>query len=174
MRRDLRAANIHIKLGGIHGEPLKLVQAAVRKQNEAPRRRRDQGESYDEVWCVIDVEQPRPHDSLERSIALAGENGIDIAYVNPCFEFWLLLHQKDCHGYLTTKDAIAKMEELKCCYKGNKDFDPRHFIGEPQQDAMKRARRLEERHQGVPRLRDRNPGTNLHVLVGKLLAQARR
>lgn len=172
MKRERRSPNIHIELGGKHGEPYKLVQAARKRRSEAPRRRGDQGMEYHEVWCVIDIEAPRPHDSLEEAVLLARKSGIELAYANPCFEFWLFLHQKDhTTGPLSTADAIRKMKGLKCCYTASKDFDPRHFLGRPQQEAIRRAERLGKRYGDGVRLRDRNPGTDIHVLVRRLLAQ---
>src|SRR5699024_12075798 len=68
----------------------------------------------------------RCSDLLDQAARLAKQNGIKIAYVNPCFEFRLFLHQRDHGGdYLRTDQAIAKMKGLRCCFTEGKDFDPR-------------------------------------------------
>ncbi len=172
MRRRQRFSNVSIEVGPDHGEPYKLVNAAQKRRDSAPTRRGDQGTEYDEVWCVIDVEAPRAHDSLGEAMRLARESDINIAYANPCFELWLLLHQRDVGGYLSTTDAIKQMERLKCCYTDRKDFDPAHFFGDPQQKAIGRAERLHERYGDAVHPRDRNPWTNIHLLVRGLLDQA--
>lgn len=173
MNRELRSANISIQMGKTHGEAYKLVNAAKKHKEGAHRRRGDQGEPYDEVWCVIDVEAPRPQDSLEEAARLAARNGIEIAYANPCFELWLLLHQGEPGGgYLTTHQAIDRMRNLGCCYGQNKDFDPRHFSGAERSRAIERAQRLAKRYGKAVPLRDRNPWTNIHVLVSALLSEA--
>src|SRR5699024_8412314 len=119
MKKQHRFSNVSIEVGGRHGEPYGLVNAALKHRDSPHRRRRQQGGEYDEVWCVVDVEAPEPHGSLDQAARLAKQNGIKIAYVNPCFEFWLLLHQRDHGGdYLRTDQAIAKMKGLRCCFRG--------------------------------------------------------
>lgn len=159
-------------MGNTHGEAYKLVNAARKRKEEASRRRGDQGEPYDEVWCVIDVEAPQPQDSLEEAIRLADRNGIRIAYANPCFELWLLLHQREIGAYLTSKQACESMKALGCCYGKNKDFDPRHFSGEAQRRAIQRAKRLEQKYEESVPSHHRNPGTNIHLLVETLIAES--
>lgn len=172
MKEEYRFSNVSIKVGDEHGEPYKLVRAAQKRQNSTHRRRSDQGTEYDEVWCVVDVEAPKSHESLDRAAQLARDNGIKIAYANPCFELWLLLHQGDVGGYLTSSQAAAKMKALKCCYTEGKDFDPSHFVGQPQQDAIERAERLARRHESAAQPWGKNPWTDIHVLVRQLLKDA--
>ena len=101
---------------------------------------------------------------------MAARNGIELAYANPCFELWLLLHQDNPGGYLTTAQAIARMRALECCYGKNKDFDPHHFGGAERSQAISRAERLAQRYGERVPPHDRNPWTNIHVLVSALLA----
>ncbi|MFV2197702.1 RloB family protein [Nocardiopsis sp. LOL_012] len=171
MREELRFSNVSIRLGDQHGEPYGLVLDAKKRKESAHGRRREQGGEFDEVWCVIDIEAPRPHDSLDEAMRLAHRSGIELAYANPCFELWLFLHQRDHSGYLTTESAIAKMRGLGCCYTSGKGFDPQHFLGRPQQEAIRRAELLDKRHEGKGHPRDRNPWTNIHILVRGLLEQ---
>lgn len=172
MRAEHRFSNMSIEIGDRHGEPYGLVNAALKHRDSTHHRRRRQGGEYDEVWCVVDVEAPDPHDSLDRAARLAKENGIRIAYANPCFEFWLFLHQRDHGGgYLHTEQAIAKMKGLRCCFTVGKDFDPAHFMGSPQRDAIRRAEQLAERYEKGAHPRDKNPWTDIHVLVRTLLGQ---
>lgn len=172
MKKEQRFSNVSIEVGNENREPYQLVRAAQKRQNSTHKKRSDQGTEYDEVWCVVDVEAPQPHESLDRAAKLARQSGIKIAYANPCFELWLFLHQREAGGYLTSKQAIAKMRDLKCCYTDGKDFDPAHFMGQPQQDAIRRAEQLVKRHEDNVRLQDRNPWTDVHLLVRELLDSA--
>lgn len=172
MKTQHRFSNVSIEVGDRHGEPYGLVNAALKRRDSPHRRRRQQGGEYDEVWCVVDVEAPEPHGSLDQAARLAKRSGIKIAYANPCFEFWLFLHQRDHGGdYLRTDQAIAKIKGLRCCFTEGKDFDPAHFMGNPQRDAIQRAERLAGRYGKGAHPRDKNPWTDVHVLVRALLEQ---
>ncbi|MFF2329165.1 MULTISPECIES: RloB family protein [unclassified Streptomyces] len=95
LRTELRTLPVAICLGGEHGEPKSLVKAAIEHKKRALRSASDRWMEYDEVWCVIDVEAPVPHEGLADALKLAGQHGIEVALTNPCFELWLLLHFKD-------------------------------------------------------------------------------
>ncbi|WP_178378656.1 RloB family protein [Nocardiopsis flavescens] len=171
LKQEERLANVSIDIGPDHGEPYQLVKAAEKRRDSPHPRRREQGGGYDEVWCVIDVEAPESHTSLDRALRSARVGGIEIAYANPCFELWLLLHQRDVFGHLTTGEAVNLMRGLKCCYNNSKDFNPDHFMGEHQRNAITRAERLAKQHEGTHHIRQRNPGTDIHVLVRRILGR---
>ncbi|MFG2921818.1 RloB family protein [Streptomyces sp. NPDC048305] len=48
---------------------------------------------YGDVWCVIDVEAPRPHAGQDEALALAQRLGVKAVLTSPCFELWILLHR---------------------------------------------------------------------------------
>ena len=64
----------------------------------------------DQLWCVFDRD-----DNTNAQLKAAGEhadkNGYKIAYSNPSFEYWYLLHFVKHNGYL--KDSNAVIEQLK-------------------------------------------------------------
>lgn len=77
---------------------------------------------YDEVWCVIDVDEF----DIEPTVRLAKESGVRLAVSNPCFELWLFLHQEDYNstnyvdGY---DDAVARLRNYLPNYdKSQLDF----------------------------------------------------
>src|SRR3954451_12613066 len=43
---------------------------------------------YDEIWCVVDVD----NFDIGRAAESAQRQGVRLAVSHPCFEFWLLLH----------------------------------------------------------------------------------
>ncbi|MCX5502228.1 RloB family protein [Streptomyces sp. NBC_00053] len=115
LRTDLRSLPVAICLGGEHGEPKSLVRAAIDHQKRAPHSAGDRWTEYDEVWCVIDVEAPVPHEGLTAALKLARQHGVEVALSNPCFELWLLLHFKDMSGYCTSAAAQRALERLDTC-----------------------------------------------------------
>lgn len=64
------------------GAPLGMLDA-VRKQKNKGR--------YDQVWLVFDKDAI-PDEDIERTFREAERDSVKIAFSNPCFELWLLLH----------------------------------------------------------------------------------
>lgn len=70
--------------------PLSAIGKAIAAVETAERR--GPSFAYDEVWCVLDVEQAGENPQLEEARGLARENGFHIAWSNPAFEVWILAH----------------------------------------------------------------------------------
>ena len=68
-----------VVFGTVHGEPLSLVQAAVRHK----RREQRAGDAFSQVWCVFDVQCAGPRPSLGEAMELAERNGISCAVTCP-------------------------------------------------------------------------------------------
>ncbi|WP_419911928.1 RloB family protein [Candidatus Poriferisodalis sp.] len=144
--------------------PIKIVTGAAR----APRRNQHGGEGFDSVWCVFDVEQPRPHPSLMRAVNLARDNDIDVAISNPCFEAWLIFHWQRMSQPMTTAQAVSLRQQLDGA-KG-KRVDGSLYLP-MRQDAADHARRLAERHSTNGRvLPDDNPSSGMFTLLDALSA----
>ncbi|MRH93014.1 RloB domain-containing protein [Nocardia sp. SYP-A9097] len=112
VKGDLRA---QIKIGSQHGEPLGLVKAAVDHMDRAERCREDRWTPYDEVWCVIDVEAPQPHACLDQALQLAKQNGVGVAFANPCFELWVMLHFESVTAHHDSSRMQAVLEGKGHC-----------------------------------------------------------
>lgn len=172
IRRELRAGNVRIEIGRPRSDPYDLVRAAAEHQRNAPGRQEDKFEPYDQVWCVFDVEAPRPHATLDAALRYADKHGVRCAVSNPCFELWLLLHFGDQDGYLTTDEACRRLTSCECGYHHRikqLDYDSiRHRRG----DAVARAARLDQGYPEVTVVPDRNPWTSAHVLVKELFTAA--
>ncbi|RPK61044.1 hypothetical protein EES43_16150 [Streptomyces sp. ADI96-02] len=115
LRADLRTLPVSICLGGEHGEPRSLVRAAVEHKQRAPHSPQDRRTAYDEVWCVIDVEAPTPHDGLDEALELARQHEVRVALTNPCFELWVMLHFRNVTRYSTSDQAQRELEKLGAC-----------------------------------------------------------
>ncbi len=146
IRRELRDRPIEIVIGPSDGEPSMLVQDAVKHRDRFARKT---DEKFDQVWCVFDVEAPRPHPSLEPAIAAARKAGLRCALSNPCFELWLILHFEHCTvPGLSSADAGKRLAKLLPGYepRGSKSFAFAQVRG-GMASARERARLLHAAHQ---------------------------
>ena len=143
------------------GVPKSVVERAVELrrdgQNDA-RRSKDRFLRYDEVWCVFDVDE---HPRVAEAKQQAGDNGLEVAISNPCFELWALLHFQDraaninrhrvqhlCRNHMPGYEKELNYAQLETRYE----------------DTARRAWRLDHIHEldGRP---GSNPSTGVHRLV---------
>ncbi|MFJ8858611.1 RloB family protein [Streptomyces sp. NPDC102451] len=173
LKAELRALPVAICVGGEHGEPMSVVRAAIEHKKRAPYSSEDRRTEYDEVWCVIDVEAPTPHDGLDEALARARREGVGVALTNPCFELWILLHFMDVSGYRTSKGAQKALEELGIGgYTASRKHVDYESLRERFPAAAERAHRLRQR--GTEPGHTNNPWTDVDQLVGQLKAARQR
>lgn len=93
---------VQVQARGGKGAPKTIAKYAAehaRQLGISPKSRRarprDSFEESDEVWAVFDRDS---HDDVEQSILECCNAGVGVAYSNPCFEIWLLLHYKEFHA----------------------------------------------------------------------------
>jgi hypothetical protein len=164
-RRFLRNRLIQIEISTERGDPLRLVQNAVSAKVAAERlakRERDENLLYDEVWCVLDVDN---HERLTKARELANKQGIYLAVSEPCFELWGLLHYQEQRAYIECSAVSDALKHHLPHYAKQLDFDA---IRSDYPTARQRAIALDEQHArsgGTP-----NPSTNVWQLVDGLLA----
>lgn len=122
----------------------------------------------DVVWCVFDRDE-NTNAMLRNAGDMAEKSGYRIAWSNPCFEYWYLLHFTDHTGYLADCDAVIRQLQKKGRLPGyTKAADlyaellPKQ--GEAINRAKKRAEALLEGHESLLR-RENNPVTNVFELV---------
>ena len=122
----------------------------------------------DQVWCVFDRDS-NTNEAISKAAQLASKQGYKIAFSNPAFELWLLLHFFDQNAPVSDSAAIIRKLEsdggLKH-YSKSKDY---YSILKPlQPEALARAKRLITTHEanGYAILsRDSNPVTTVSDLV---------
>ncbi|MGV9311724.1 RloB family protein [Streptomyces sp. NPDC003691] len=174
LRQELKSLPVTICIGGDHGEPKSLVRSAIRHKDRAPGSAADRRTPYDEVWCVVDVEAPRPHPSFDEAVSLARKADVKLAVSNPCFELWLLLHLKDVSGHHTSAGAQAALEKAADWgyTTGRKHLDYPQLCG-PDRARYDRAKQRAEamRSRSSPGHRT-NPWTDVDILV-ELLRKGR-
>lgn len=64
----------------------------------------------DQLWCVFDCDDNKDSE-LQAAIFYSEKHGYKIAYSNPAFEYWYLLHFEKRNGYL--KDSATVIDILK-------------------------------------------------------------
>ncbi len=168
VRREFRLSTASITVVGLGADPSYVVERALADAS-----------GFDEVWCVFDVEAPKPHARLDETIALAtGATGrranLRCAVSNPCFELWLLLHFQDQHGYLDSDTAQHLLTRCGCGYDTKHKGITFAKVWPTHPDAIRRATELDRRQSADnPRVRDRNPWTSVHELVTSLIGLGR-
>lgn len=129
----------------------------------------------DQIWCVFDCDDNNS-DALRRAAEFAEQSGYGIAYSNPCFEYWYLLHYVQHNGYLNGASEVLRQIKLKGRLENYEKSQDVFDELQPQQlDAMTRAaKRLEQiKRSGVAVIsRDSNPVTTVHELVQYLNDQS--
>lgn len=125
----------------------------------------------DEIWCVFDCDDNRD-EALRAAAETAEKLGYGIAFSNPCFEYWYLLHFVQHNAHLNGANEVIRMLQSKGYierYAKNQDvFD---LLLPHQSEAIERAsKRLEQLYQDgiVVMSRDSNPATTVHKLVAYL------
>ncbi|MFE3183880.1 RloB family protein [Streptomyces violascens] len=174
LKQELKSLPVTICMGSDHGEPKSLVRSAIKHKERAPQSAADRHTSYDEVWCVVDVEAPRPHPSLDEALKLARQAGVNMAVSNPCFELWLLLHLKDVSAYQTSAGAQSALEKAADCgYTAeHKHLDYAKLRGPDGGRHAKARERAQKLRMGSEIGHRANPWTDVDVLV-ELLREAR-
>jgi hypothetical protein len=155
-----------VSIDPFRGTPISLVTEAVKKQQDEKRNeRRGRGRSYDEIWCVFDVDE---HPDLPRAFDLARRHGIFVAVSNPCIELWFVLHFEDQTGWIHRHEAQKKSRELLECGKVL-NANALDALFDRHEDAVRRAKGLHWRHIGG----DSPPGENPSSSVWRLIESIR-
>ena len=133
--------------------PREIVQHAVQLQAESRRKSKtDPLWEFDSIWCFFDRDD---HPNIPEAIIQARDNNINIAFSDPNFELWLLLHFQDQTAFLTRQGAAKGCED----YMPNYQKDPDLAMLCPRfEEAARRAALLRER-QNNNGLNRQNPWT---------------
>ena len=117
----------------------------------------------------MDTECRNDHPSWEPGVDKAKSNGLRLAWSNPCFEYWILLHfdrvGRSFNGYGGIKPHVSK-------HIPNYEKATDHFkILAPRIPRAIENSKLIHRTQwqNTPRFIDCNPATTVHELVERLI-----
>lgn len=169
LKRELRIRLVHIEVVPGGANPKTLVDCAVEKKQEAARearREKDDNLKYDEVWCVFDVDA---HEHIPDAKLKADANNIKLAFSNPCFELWLLLHFQDQRAYIERHPVQSACRGHMPGYDKEVPFDvvfPRY------REAVDRAAALDH-WQETRGCAGENPSTGIHRLTERIMELGR-
>lgn len=126
------------------GVPTTIVNLASEAKAKA-KRSKDSFSKYDQIWTVFDKDE---HENVEQAIATAKSRGIEVAFSNPCFEVWLILHHTDYDADEHRKETQKQYEALDKAYDsgGSKSIDLKSLM-EGYDEACRRAKRMRTRRE---------------------------
>lgn len=161
IEKKLSSANIKIVPGNICGSHPKNVVSYAKEErlNDA-----QEGVYYDKVYCVFDRDE---HTKIHEAFDMARANKIEIAFSNPNFEMWLLLHYQEQTAPITRQQVIKALKNHLPAYsKAAKNTY--HIVLDRQPSAISRAHKLRLRHRSNFENDLKNPSTSVDLLI-KLL-----
>lgn len=157
------------------GVPISVVQRAIEEKSKRivqARRSRDSFE-VSEIWAVFDRDQ-HPGLQVPQALMLAAENDIRIAFSNPCFEVWGLMHFS-CYGrpgHHHEVQAALKKVLAGYCHETNPRIDPLDLSESYETAVQNSARACEERcKEGRP---SGDPSTSVHLLTERIRGLGRK
>lgn len=93
MKRSFHSMVVDIEIIEGAGVPLTIARTAARAAQLA--RSQDRSQSYakrDEFWAVFDRDE---HPNIQEAISCCRNANVGVAFSEPCFELWLILHFQD-------------------------------------------------------------------------------
>lgn len=117
---DYGAGLVDLKIVPGAGVPKTLVETAIALRQKLIAEKRKSKNSFDacfRVWAVFDRDE---HPHVAEALQNAEEHGIDVAFSDPCFEIWPLLHLTD-HGSQDHRHEVQKkLSSLMPTYEHDK------------------------------------------------------
>ena len=146
------------------GVPMTVAEKATEEAQTRRRRRgkRDSFEEGDQIWAVFDRDA---HPRFEEAVRLCDQHGVEVARSDPCFELWLILHERDYDQPCDRREAQRELGGLRPEYdrdgaKMPDCADMVHRIEQAENRAEAQLRRREE--EGAPY---GNPSTTVFRLT---------
>ena len=144
---------VHVKVVEQGRSPSQVVDYGIKKLTAVK-------DSYDELWCVVDVDN---FEDLDVAARKARSSGVRTTLIvsNPCFELWLVLHFVDHQGHI---DSPAQSKKLLCKHRSGYDkkiVDFETVYAPGLADAIRRAKALDPTGEAT----HVNPSTNMWRLV---------
>jgi len=123
------------------------------------------------VWAVFDCDE---HPKISEAMELAAKHRVDVAFSNPCFELWPLLHLEDYGAQDGRQSLQSRLAQLMPSYKHDQealvDFDQ---IKDEVMVAVERARK-HVRARDLEACPLGNPSTTVGELVLKIIQNGKR
>jgi hypothetical protein len=150
----------------VEADPLTAVRTIVQIRTQDRRdTRRGTADDADVYGCVVDVDD---HATLAEAVELARSEKIAIAVSSPCFELWMILHERDQNGHLSTRDAERLAEQVFARSKPHGGEVMQRMI-DATSAALERARHLHDHHERNDGLITSNPRTGVDGLIRAMI-----
>lgn len=162
-----RGSSLRISWGTTGADPMSLVRAARVDVRAMSRIRRPADRPFDQVWCVFDRDD---HLHINSAINEARQGGIHVAFSNPCFELWLVLHARDHSAELHRREAQRLATSLGLVSEKDVPASAWQLLESGYGVAKDRAVRLAERHEMNGSPPRSNPSSDVWRLVEVLRA----
>lgn len=159
--RDYGNMLVSVEIVKAAGVPVTLVDSAVARMREI-RNSKNSFERKDQCWAVFDCDD---HVRVPDAIQRARDAGVGVAYSNPCFELWAVLHFEDHDAPDGRRQIQKRLEQLMPKYKPDDgkllDYSS---VASTYPTAVGRAKKMTERRiaEGCPL---GNPFTGVHLLT---------
>ncbi len=164
IKRGCASTLIAVEIVGAAGVPMTIAERAAEEANARGhrRRKRDSFEEDDEIWAVFDRDR---HPHFKDAVQRCEDHGVGVARSDPCFELWLILHERDYDRPCDRREAQRELERLHPKYdrSGSKTPDC--------DDMVRRVEEAEKRAEAQLHLRKEqgdpfgNPSTTVFQLT---------
>lgn len=163
LRRFASAHGMKLNIAKDKGKPGDLVREAIAAKRAS---RSEDFSGPHAIWAIFDCDD---HPRVSETRRLAKDNGVQVAYSEPCFEVWALLHFVDGMGPMNSARAIDRLCEYIPSYKRVKRLDV-DALRPGYEAAVRSAYRLRQaRHQdGTTK-----PYTDVDILLELIRANGR-
>lgn len=148
-------------------DPMTLIESASKLSQDRKRLSKRQMDEvpFDEVWIVFDLERIGGvrRNQAQQAARSRKAQGMKFALSNPCFEYWMILHETYTHAPFDCCDSvIRKLKSHNPHYR--KGVSPEvEYVARRLAAAVDRAIRCRKHHNAVGG--DRNPSTDVDMLI---------
>ena len=120
IKRSCGSTLIAVEIVGAAGVPMTIAKKAI-EEAKRRRRKRDSFEEDDEIWAVFDRDQ---HPDFKNAVKQCEQHDIGVARSDPCFELWLILHERDYGRPCDRREVQRELERLHPEYDGGGSKTP--------------------------------------------------
>jgi RloB-like protein len=122
LKAQYRGAQISIEYDAPAGVPITIMDKVKARMGELRQEQRSNPSAKaDTVWAVFDRDK---HLNVTDAIAGCKGAGAHVAYSNPCFEVWLILHHEDYHAADDHHQVQKRYQKLDPTYDPNGSKTP--------------------------------------------------
>ena len=111
LQREYRLQSFILRFS-FPGGPTSIAQTAMEEKHR-----------YDHVWVVFDRDE---HSGYHQAIRRCQDAGVGVAYSNPCFELWLILHVTEMDRLLN-RHAMQSLCREHIQYPPNENKRPDYY-----------------------------------------------